>query len=914
MSSTNDFIIENGVLKKYIGNDRNVVIPEGVVSISESGVWNAKGAFSDCVNLTSVIIPEGVTSIEMDSFSNCRSLISVTIPKSVTRIGEFAFFRCVKLIDIPIPDSVTNIAESAFRGCKGLADKDGFVVVAGHLFGYYGTAKEIVIPDGVCSIGSSVFSNYHNLTSVLIPDSVKTIGDSAFYPCENLKTLKIPHTVQKVEMWALRDVDILFMDTTSLQNIKEIPGGEVIVVSLIEENAVVERFVTSKKDVCAEKHALYELKIVQKGVMNYQKYDDYILNGSKKFKLKASGKLRAVLYRFQYPNKLSDAMRAEYITYARKNLKKLIAVAEEDQEPELVKALLQSGTVDNSNKKTLAKLLQASTVPEIAALVAELDKLVIEKATAPKKLEAKSAETNVISPLEQEYLARYEKLGGEKRLRKIGILPAQLPQVKLRNSEDFAPSCMVAYLILAYGRQYINTKNYHFTIDPEADSAAALLDPASLSAGLLTLFDQINAVENIPIIPSCCRYCDPKGASHLIAAFRKWDKWSEFGQRGRNAEYIGFDAMVLSDTKEAVMFVDKNNRLSNYAAIRGTDADTIRDTVLMDFGLDADGKKAYDLGSKTVVATVSKELAVELLDTAANKVIKSIPKKGTDPELAAAAAAHFSDMKKNVKKAVKARNDLLFEQFLSGASRPAPAWKASYGTNPLLHRVAELVVWKQDNDTFILTADGAIDCCGSAYEIRDDIPIAVAHPMEMSSACVLAWQRYFTSNNLKQPFAQIWEPVIDPTTISEGRYKDCMIPLYRFLKMEKHGIYVTDEDFHSEIYVELDGCNADVERIDWERHALDPNHRFRINSISFGAYTRQTNHIIAYLDQITVNGRILRDDVTIADNLPQFTLAQITEFIKLATENNCTNVTALLLDYKQKTFSDFDPMEEFTLE
>ena len=48
--------------------------------------------------------------------------------------------------------------------------------------------------------------------------------------------------------------------------------------------------------------------------------------------------------------------------------------------------------------------------------------------------------------------------------------------------------------------------------------------------------------------------------------------------------------------------------------------------------------------------------------------------------------------------------------------------------------------------------------------------------------------------------------------------------------------------------------------------------------------------------------------------LSGFSLAQITEFIKVATENNCTNVTALLLDYKNQNFADFDPMEEFSLE
>ena len=65
---------------------------------------------------------------------------------------------------------------------------------------------------------------------------------------------------------------------------------------------------------------------------------------------------------------------------------------------------------------------------------------------------------------------------------------------------------------------------------------------------------------------------------------------------------------------------------------------------------------------------------------------------------------------------------------------------------------------------------------------------------------------------------------------------------------------------------------------------------------------------------MTIYDRIRKDDTGISAFLPQFTLAQITEFIKVATENNCTNVTALLLDYKNQNFADVDAMAEFTVE
>ena len=55
MSSASDFVIKDGVLKKYIGPGGDVVIPEGVTEID----WSA---FSDCSSLTSVTIPQSVTS------------------------------------------------------------------------------------------------------------------------------------------------------------------------------------------------------------------------------------------------------------------------------------------------------------------------------------------------------------------------------------------------------------------------------------------------------------------------------------------------------------------------------------------------------------------------------------------------------------------------------------------------------------------------------------------------------------------------------------------------------------------------------------------------------------------------------------------------------------------------------------
>jgi hypothetical protein len=76
--------------------------------------------FDSCSSLTSVTIPNSVTSIGVWAFIGCTNLTSVTIPNNVTNIGMSAFQGCTSLTNIIIPNSITNIAPYVFLGCTKL--------------------------------------------------------------------------------------------------------------------------------------------------------------------------------------------------------------------------------------------------------------------------------------------------------------------------------------------------------------------------------------------------------------------------------------------------------------------------------------------------------------------------------------------------------------------------------------------------------------------------------------------------------------------------------------------------------------------------------------------------------------------------------------------------------------------------
>ena len=180
---------ENDVL--YIGN--HLIEAKDTISgdyTVKQGTLNiALAAFGGCQSLTSVVIPDSVTTIGDYAFSNCTALTSVEIGNGVTTIGKWAFDTCTSLTSVVLPDSVTTISYHAFSNSDKLVSvviPDSVTYIGDEVFWACYSLASIVIPDSVTYIGSYTFSRCIGLTSVVIPDSVTHIDAGAFSWCESL--------------------------------------------------------------------------------------------------------------------------------------------------------------------------------------------------------------------------------------------------------------------------------------------------------------------------------------------------------------------------------------------------------------------------------------------------------------------------------------------------------------------------------------------------------------------------------------------------------------------------------------------------------------------------------------------------------------------------------------------------------
>ena len=165
MSNASDFVIENGVLIKYVGKEKNITIPEAVREIGDK-------AFSDQAGIKTVVCPHRVERIGRYAFSKCTGMISIVIMPGLKLIDRDAFSGCKKLTQISLPDSLEIIEGGAFSECKSL--------------------DVLEIPQGLKKLGAGAFYQCKNLKSIDVPNGAEVLFDDHVSRCSSLEFCHIP--------------------------------------------------------------------------------------------------------------------------------------------------------------------------------------------------------------------------------------------------------------------------------------------------------------------------------------------------------------------------------------------------------------------------------------------------------------------------------------------------------------------------------------------------------------------------------------------------------------------------------------------------------------------------------------------------------------------------------------------------
>ena len=198
-----DFYDSTARIVDYNGTSTDLVIPSTLGG--SKVVCIGSSAFKNNTNLTSVTIPDTVTTIENRAFSGCSNIKKLTLGKNVSEIGMHAFQRNIGLTTLTIPDSVTFIDTGAFGGCSKLREISiGKSVsrMGGAVFASSPQLRKVTIAEGTTVIGPDAFTGCYLLDSIKIPNTVTEIGSNAFYGCTGLKSVTLGNSVKTIGYYA----------------------------------------------------------------------------------------------------------------------------------------------------------------------------------------------------------------------------------------------------------------------------------------------------------------------------------------------------------------------------------------------------------------------------------------------------------------------------------------------------------------------------------------------------------------------------------------------------------------------------------------------------------------------------------------------------------------------------------------
>ncbi len=232
---------DKGVLTGYSGSGGDVVIPSKVNGKAVTSIGST--AFNRNDTITTVSIPDSVSTIGNYAFSGCKSLLQADIGKNVTELGIGVFEGCTKLVAVTLGDALETIGDRAFYGCTYLSAvefgkklktigsysfsfctglgvvelPDSLTVIGNHAFASDSGIVVLTFGSNLTTIGESAFEMCSSIMEVLLPDSVTELGIKAFFSCTKLTSVKLPVNLKVIKKNA-------FSRCTALGNVT-IPSG-----------------------------------------------------------------------------------------------------------------------------------------------------------------------------------------------------------------------------------------------------------------------------------------------------------------------------------------------------------------------------------------------------------------------------------------------------------------------------------------------------------------------------------------------------------------------------------------------------------------------------------------------------------------------------------------------------------------
>ena len=214
---------DNGYVAYYADRVINLdEVIDGYAFKTKDGVHNLIDYMGDDTELTLPADYQGENyQIGDDAFYGCINITSITIPNSVTSIGDRAFENCSGITSITIPNSITEIGHETFIGCDELFQVTFDCANIGSWFSGKSSIKEVILGENVKAIGDAAFSTCSSLTSITIPENsqLTSIGDRAFENCSGITSITIPNSITEIGHETFIGCDELFQVTFDCANI-----------------------------------------------------------------------------------------------------------------------------------------------------------------------------------------------------------------------------------------------------------------------------------------------------------------------------------------------------------------------------------------------------------------------------------------------------------------------------------------------------------------------------------------------------------------------------------------------------------------------------------------------------------------------------------------------------------------------